>query len=96
MGHLQLTWMDTAMHDLGCLGHTLQIDLPAGWANLALYRDVWRGGLVSRCWGASNVEVQFQFFLPFFLPFPFCMFAVGGRDQASSFACSSLEACSLE
>ena len=28
--------------------HTLQIDLPRDWANLALYRDVWRG-VVSRC-----------------------------------------------
>ena len=25
------------------LGRTLQIDLPRDWANLALYRDVWRG-----------------------------------------------------
>ena len=42
------TWMDTAMHDMGSQGHTLQIDLPRDWANLALYRDVWRG-VVSRC-----------------------------------------------
>ena len=41
-----LTWMDTAMHDMGSLGHT--IDLPRDWANLALYWDVWRG-VVSRC-----------------------------------------------
>ena len=32
------------MHDMGSLGHTLQIDLPRDWANLALYRDVRRGG----------------------------------------------------
>ena len=43
-----LTWMDTAMHDMGRLGHTLQIDLPRDRANLALYQDVWRG-VVSRC-----------------------------------------------
>ena len=43
-----MVWMDTAMHDMGSLGRTLQIDLPRDWANLALHRDVWRGG-VSRC-----------------------------------------------
>ena len=48
MDFLALTWMDTAMHDMGSLGSMLQIDLPRDWANLALYRDVWRGG-VSRC-----------------------------------------------
>ena len=48
MGRPHLTWMDTAMHDMGSLGCTLQIDLPRDWANLALYRDVWRG-VVSRC-----------------------------------------------
>ena len=48
MGCPHLTWMDTAMHDMGGLGCTLQIDLPRDWANLALYRDVWRG-VVSRC-----------------------------------------------
>ena len=40
MGRPHFTWMDTTM---GSLGHTLQIDLPRDWANLALYRDVWRG-----------------------------------------------------
>ena len=45
MGHPQLTWMDTTMHDMGSLGRTLQIDLPRDWANL---RDVWRG-VVNRC-----------------------------------------------
>ena len=49
---LQGTWMDTAMHDMGSLGHTLQIDLLRDWANLALYwgvcTRVWRG-VVSRC-----------------------------------------------
>ena len=44
-----VTWMDTAMHDdMGSLGRTLHIDLPRDWANLALYRDVWKG-VVSRC-----------------------------------------------
>ena len=43
-----LTWTDTAMHEMGSLGHMLQIDFPRDWANLALYRDVWRG-VVSRC-----------------------------------------------
>ena len=34
--------MDTAMHDMGSLGHTLEMDLPRDWASpaLALYRDV--------------------------------------------------------
>ena len=33
MGRPHLTWMDTAMHDMGSLGHMLQIDLPRDWAN---------------------------------------------------------------
>ena len=45
---VDLTWMDTAMHDMGSLGRMLQIDLPRDWASLALHRDVWRG-VVSRC-----------------------------------------------
>ena len=48
MGRPHLTRMDTAMHDMGSLGRTLQIDPPRDWANLALHRDVWRG-VVSRC-----------------------------------------------
>ena len=48
MGHPHLTWMDTAMHDMGSLGRTLQINLPRDSANLALHQDVWRG-VVSRC-----------------------------------------------
>ena len=28
MGRPHLTWMDTAVHDMGCLGHTLQADRP--------------------------------------------------------------------
>ena len=47
IGRPHLTWMDTAMHDMGSLGHTLPI-VPRDWANIALYRDVWRG-VVSRC-----------------------------------------------
>ena len=31
-GRPHLTWMDTAMHDMGSLGRTLQIDLPRDWA----------------------------------------------------------------
>ena len=38
MGRPHLTWMDTAMYDMGSLGHMLQIDLPRYGANLALYR----------------------------------------------------------
>ena len=48
MGRSHLTWMDTAMHDMGSLGRTLKIDLFTRLANLALYWDVWRG-VVSRC-----------------------------------------------
>ena len=48
IGRPHLTWMDTAMHDMGSQGRTLQIDLPRDWASLALHRDVWRGA-VSRC-----------------------------------------------
>ena len=48
IGRPHLTWMDTAMHDMGSLGRTLQIDLPPDWASLALHRDVWRG-VNSRC-----------------------------------------------
>ena len=29
MGRPHLTWMDTAMHDMGSLGRTLQIDRPS-------------------------------------------------------------------
>ena len=31
-----LTWMDTAVHDMGSLGHTLQMDVPRDWVYLAL------------------------------------------------------------
>ena len=37
------------MHDMGSLGRMLQIDLPRDWANLALYRDVWRGVSFEQC-----------------------------------------------
>ena len=43
LGHKQLEFVPTTT-----LGRMLQIDLPRDWANLALYRDVWRG-VVSRC-----------------------------------------------
>ena len=48
MARPHITSMDTAMHDMGSLGHMLQIDLPRDWAKLALYWDVWRG-VISRC-----------------------------------------------
>ena len=35
MGRPYLMWMDTVMHDMGSLGHMLQIDLPRDQANLA-------------------------------------------------------------
>ena len=31
--------MDTTMNGMGGLGHTLQVDLPRDWADLALYQD---------------------------------------------------------
>ena len=55
LGRPHLTWMDTTMHDMGSLGRMLQIDLPRDWANLVLYRDVWRG-VVSR-WSAGGQPV---------------------------------------
>ena len=36
IGRPHLTRMDTAMHGMDSLGHTLQMDLPRDWANLAL------------------------------------------------------------
>ena len=63
LGRPHLTWMDTAMHDMGSLGHMLQIDLSRDWANLALYRDVWKG-LVSRCRVSSSILLYFKFSYP--------------------------------
>ena len=40
IGRPHLTWMDTAMHDMGSLRHTLQIDLLRDWAYLALDLNV--------------------------------------------------------
>ena len=48
MGCPHLTWMNITMHDMGSLGHKLQIDHPQSWAYLSLDRDVWRG-VVHRC-----------------------------------------------
>ena len=63
--------MDTAMQDMGSLGRTLQIDLPQDWANLALYRDVWRGG------GQPVLSFEQCFIL--FSSFPLLLaFVVGG------------------
>ena len=80
MWHPHLTWMDTAMHDMGSTGHTLQIGLPRDWANLALDWDVWRG-VVSRCCGASSVEFYIQVFAVAVggLGLEFCMFVIGLR-----------------
>ena len=52
------------MHDMGSQGHTLQIDLPRDWVNLALYQDVWRGE-VSRCkqWFYTFMYFNYQVFL---------------------------------
>ena len=44
------------MHDMGSLGHTLQKDLQQNWANLALYRDKWRG------WFRLQAALQLQVF----------------------------------
>ena len=73
--------MDTAMHDMGSLGRMLQIDLPRDWANLALYRDVWRG------WSAgAEFRAVFYLFILVFLcvrcwgpRFEFCVFVAGWR-----------------
>ena len=45
MGHLHLMWMDTTMHEVGSLDHTLQMSLPPSTrlGDLAVDRDVWRG-----------------------------------------------------
>ena len=50
MGRPHLTGMDTAVHDMGGLGQTqqLQFDLLRDWASSVLDQDVWRG-VVSWC-----------------------------------------------
>ena len=40
VGRPHLTWVDTTMHDVGSLGHTLQIGLLRDWVDPSLYRDV--------------------------------------------------------
>ena len=37
IGRPHLAWMDTAMHDMGSLGHTLQIYLPRDWESSVLF-----------------------------------------------------------
>ena len=65
--------MDTAMHDVGSRGHTLQMDLPRDWADLALNQDVWRGVVQ-----LSQPDAELSFvFLGGGGPF-FSAFAVGG------------------
>ena len=41
--------MHTAVHDMGSLGHMLQVDLLRDRTGLAPDQDVWKG-VVSRCW----------------------------------------------
>ena len=66
MGRPHLTWMDTAMHDMGSLGRTLQIDLPRDWANLALQ-------------GGGQPVLSFEQCLILFSSFPLLLaFVVGG------------------
>ena len=81
MGHPHLKWMDTAMHNMGSLGHTLQIDLPRDWANLALYRDVEGGGQpvlsFEQCFLLFS---SFPLLLAFVVGgFEFCVFVAGWR-----------------
>ena len=51
---------------MGSRGHTLQVDLQRDWVNLALLRDVWRGGadaevlVVSGPWVAGSVVFSFR------------------------------------
>ena len=68
LGRPHLTWMDTAMHDMGSLGRTLQIDLPQDWA---LYRDVMEGG------GQPGLSFEQCFILSCSFPVLF-VFVVGG------------------
>ena len=85
MGRPHLTLMDTAMHDMGSLGRTLHIGLPRDWANLALYRDMWRG------WSAG-AEFRAVFYCIFLLlafdigglGFEFCVFVAGWRHALRS------------
>ena len=86
MGRPHLTWMDTAMYDMGSLGRTLQIDLPRDWANLALYRDMWRG-VVSRFEQCFILFSSFPLLLASVvggLGFEFCVFVAGWRHALRS------------
>ena len=67
MGRPHLTWMDTAMHGIGSIGHTLQIDLPRDWTNLALYWDVWRAGGGQPVLSCEEQCLTFRLFFPFLL-----------------------------
>ena len=67
MGCPHLTWMGTAMHDMGSLGHMLQIDLPLGDPSPG--RDAWREEARGRSVGAEVMVVwNFSFrVLPFLI-----------------------------
>ena len=65
--------MDTAMHDMGSLGLTLQVDLPPG-------RILPCTGMCGGGWTAG-AELRAVFYFKF--SFPFCVCGWG------SFACSS-------
>ena len=69
---------------VGSLVHLLQMDLPREWANLALYRDVWRGA-VSRCWVESSVLFYFTFSLSllFMLVMPFSVYKSKGKNNSA-------------
>ena len=64
------------MHDMGSLGHMLHIDLPRDWANLALYRDVWRGAGGGWSAGAESFDQCFILLSSFPL---LLVFVVGGQ-----------------
>ena len=70
------------MHNMGCLGHTLQIDLPRDWANPAASPVPGRveggGQPVLRC---EQCFILFQVFLSFLRLLP--------GANILSFACSS-------
>ena len=88
MGRPHLTWMDTAMHDMGSLGRTLQIDLSRDWANLALHWDVWRGGQpvlsFEQCFILFSSFPLLLAFVVGVLGFEFCVLVAGWRHALRS------------
>ena len=63
-------------HDMGSLGNMLQIYLPRDWANLAMYRDVWRGG------GELRALFCFISSFPFLFAFACSLLVEGIRHDA--------------